>query len=133
MKILAHQTSPARRHELRHGRLLVAPPAAVWCTREFVVRGSWKESSRDSDLTRDIQTVFRQRVVRADAAWHGLVIGIEDHQDSRLNLRCARADAQAVYDLMVDPECGMFAKGLILNFQTGTNRNARFHRSCPIR
>jgi len=63
-----------------------------------------------SDLTRDIQTVFRQRVVPAGATRHGLVIGIENYLDSRLNLRCARADAQAVYDLMVDPECGMFPK-----------------------
>ena len=41
---------------------------------------------------------------------HGLVVGIEHYKDTRLNLRCARADAQAVYDLMIDPEIGMFPK-----------------------
>ena len=58
--------------------------------------------------TRDIQTVLRQRVVPAGGGRHGLVVGIEEYDDSRLNLRCARSDAEAVYKLMVDPECGMF-------------------------
>jgi predicted Zn-dependent peptidase len=58
--------------------------------------------------TRDIQAVFREQVVPMGAARHGLVIGIESYADSRLNLRCARADAMAIYELMVDPECGLF-------------------------
>jgi hypothetical protein len=59
---------------------------------------------------RDIEAVLRNRVVPAGgAARHGVVIGIEKYQDPRLNLRCARADAEAVYRLMTDPGCGMFS------------------------
>lgn len=58
--------------------------------------------------TRDIQTVLRERAVPAGGSRHGLVVGIESYHDSRLNLRCAGADARAVYELMTDPECGMF-------------------------
>ena len=61
-----------------------------------------------SNPTRDIQTVLRERVVPSGGTRHGLVVGIETYQDARLNLRCARADAQAIYNVMVDPECGMF-------------------------
>ena len=45
------------------------------------------------DPTRDIQTVLRERVVPANGSRHGLVVGIETYKDSRLNLRCAAADA----------------------------------------
>ena len=61
-----------------------------------------------SDSTRDIQALLRERVVPAGGTRHGLVIGIEEYEDSRLNLRCARADAKAIYDLMLDPDCGIF-------------------------
>ncbi len=60
--------------------------------------------------TRDIQAVLREQVVPAGGTRHGLVVGIESYRDNRLNLRCAGADARAVYELMVDPECGMFPK-----------------------
>src|SRR6185436_10072009 len=59
---------------------------------------------------RDIQAVLREQVVPAGASRHGLVVGVERYRDSRLNLRCARADAQAIYDLMTDAECGLFPK-----------------------
>lgn len=60
------------------------------------------------DTTRDVAAFLRERVVPSGGSRHGVVIGIEEYRDSRLNLRCARADAQAIYDLMVDSECGMF-------------------------
>jgi tetratricopeptide (TPR) repeat protein len=60
--------------------------------------------------TRDIQAVLREKVIPAGASRHGLVVGVERYRDSRLDLRCARADAQAIYDLMTDPECGLFPK-----------------------
>jgi hypothetical protein len=60
--------------------------------------------------TRDIQAVLREQVIPAGGSRHGLVVGVERYRDSRLNLRCARADAQAIYDLMVDAECGLFPK-----------------------
>src|SRR5262245_22824645 len=50
----------------------------------------------------------RQRVVAPGGTRHGVVIGIERYRDERLNLRCARADACAVYELMIDPACGLF-------------------------
>ena len=38
----------------------------------------------------------------------GVVIGIDRYQNPLLNLRCAVADAQSIYELMIDPEIGMF-------------------------
>jgi len=61
-----------------------------------------------AESTRDIEAHLRGQVVPEGAARHGLVVGIEEYRDRRLNLRCARADAQIIYDLMVDPDCGMF-------------------------
>jgi len=63
-----------------------------------------------SGSTRDIEAHLRRQVVPRGTARHGLVVGVEKYRDSRLNLRCSRADAQAVYNLMVDPDCGMFAE-----------------------
>lgn len=60
--------------------------------------------------TRDIATTLRERVVPSNATRYGVVIGIEQYRDERLNLRCARADAEAMYRLMIDPECGMFTE-----------------------
>jgi len=62
------------------------------------------------DRTRDIQVFLRERVIPEGGTRHGLVVGIETYRDSRLNLRCACVDAKAVYDLMTDPDCGMFPK-----------------------
>ena len=62
-------------------------------------------------ITRDISMALRHRIVPANAARHGLVIGVEAYRDARLNLRCARADAMAMYELMVDPAVGMFPTG----------------------
>lgn len=64
-----------------------------------------------NEMARDIQVVQREQVVPSGVQRHGLVIGIERYRDERLNLRCARADAQSMYDLMVDPDCGLFAPG----------------------
>ena len=41
----------------------------------------------------------------------GVVVGIDQYRDARLNLRCARADALALHALMIDPECGACAEG----------------------
>jgi len=51
---------------------------------------------------------------------HGLVIGIDKHQERGLDLRYATADARALYDLMVDETCGCFPREnvtLLLNEQ----------------
>ena len=60
--------------------------------------------------TRDITVQLRETVVPSGGNRYGLVIGIEQYQDSRLNLRCAEADAKAIYKVMTDPDCGMFPK-----------------------
>ena len=60
--------------------------------------------------TRDITVALRERVLPSGSNRRGLVIGIEAYRDSRLDLRCARSDAKAIYKLMIDPECGMFPK-----------------------
>ena len=72
----------------------------------------------DLGQARDIQAFLRERVVPAGGSRYGLVIGIEEYRDSRLNLRCAKADATSIYNLMIDPDCGMFPKDnvcLLLN------------------
>jgi len=72
------------------------------------------------NTTRDITAFLRQRVVPPGGSRHGLVVGIEQYRDARLNLRCAGADAKAIFDLMTDPDCGMFPKDnvrLLLNEQ----------------
>jgi len=72
------------------------------------------------NTTRDITAFLRQRVVPPGGSRHGLVVGIEQYRDARLNLRCAAADAKAIFDLMTDPDCGMFPKDnvrLLLNEQ----------------
>jgi hypothetical protein len=71
-----------------------------------------------SAKTRDIVALLRERVVPPGGGRHGLVIGIEQYRDERLNLRCATADAKVIFDLMIDPDCGMFPKDnvrLLLN------------------
>jgi Caspase domain len=59
-------------------------------------------------MDRDAMIHAAQRVVPAETTRYGLVIGINQYADVRLNLRCAVADACALRDLMVDPECGCF-------------------------
>ena len=59
-------------------------------------------------MIRDIITAIKQQVLPNESTRYGVVIGIEQYRDPRLNLKCARADAQAVYGVMTDPECGMF-------------------------
>ncbi len=61
-----------------------------------------------NDTTRDIAAAIRQEVIPEGAKRLGLVIGIDRYRDARLNLRCARADAEAMRNLMLDPECGLF-------------------------
>lgn len=70
------------------------------------------------ESTRDIAALLRERVIPRGGNRYGLVIGIEEYKDSRLNLRCAAADAKAIFDLMIDSDCGMFPKDnvrLLLN------------------
>lgn len=72
------------------------------------------------NVSRDIAAFLRERVLPSDGSRHGLVIGIEEYRDARLNLRCAAADAQTIFGLMIDPDCGMFHKNnvrLLLNEQ----------------
>jgi hypothetical protein len=64
----------------------------------------------NSDNTRDIAAFMRTQVVPESTSRYGLVIGIDHYHDERLNLRCAVSDAQAIYNLMIDPECGLFNK-----------------------
>jgi len=61
-----------------------------------------------TSTTRDVAATIRQEVMPDGAKRLGLVIGIDRYQDARLNLRCARADAEAMRNLMLDPECGLF-------------------------
>ena len=58
--------------------------------------------------TRDIAVALRNEVLPHDAKRYGVVIGIDEYRDERLKLRCARADAEAMRNLMIDPECGLF-------------------------
>ena len=51
----------------------------------------------------------REAVKPSGGRRFGVVVGIDRYRDARLNLRHAGADAQALYELMVDPECGLFA------------------------
>lgn len=61
-------------------------------------------------MLRDIIASLKQQVQPTKGHRYGVVIGIEKYQDSRLNLKCARADAQVVYEVMTDPTCGMFSE-----------------------
>ncbi|NLH72753.1 MAG: hypothetical protein GX456_06845 [Verrucomicrobia bacterium] len=64
------------------------------------------------------------------ASRHGLVIGV-DYADPKLRLPGAPVDAQAIYNLMIDPQCGLFPKEnvrLLLNEQA-TFRNIRMELS----
>ena len=65
----------------------------------------------EQNNTRDIQALLKKQVVPEGGTRHGVVVGVERYADKRLNLRCAAADARAVYDLMVDPDCGCFPRG----------------------
>lgn len=60
--------------------------------------------------TRDIVSVIRERVASRDSQRIGVVIGVNVHRRKTLNLRYARPDADLMYELMVDSECGMFPK-----------------------
>ena len=57
---------------------------------------------------RDIVAEIRRKVTPEGSKRVGVVVGIDSYRDPRLNLRCARADAEAMYKLMLDPECGLF-------------------------
>ena len=57
---------------------------------------------------RDVLVGMEEHVAPHGTSRYGLVIGIETYRETRLNLRCARADAQAMYDLMIDPKVGFF-------------------------
>jgi uncharacterized caspase-like protein len=72
-----------------------------------VARGT-EATPMSTEKTRDLTADPEERVRTPKGKRHGLVIGIESYADPRLTLGCARADAQAMYDLMVDPRCGLF-------------------------
>ena len=57
---------------------------------------------------RDIRVVLKEQVLSQDATRHGLVVGIEKYLNPKLNLKYVRRDAQAMRDVMVSPECGLF-------------------------
>ena len=59
--------------------------------------------------TSDFHRVIAQQMVPSGTTRYGVVIGIEKYQDTRLNLRYARADAMEMHKLMVSSECGLFA------------------------
>ena len=52
----------------------------------------------------------RSRVRPKGGSRYGLVIGVGKHSNEKYNLEYAHADAQAMYDLMTDKDCGMFPK-----------------------
>jgi TPR repeat protein len=58
--------------------------------------------------TREAVAPFSKRWADLGGSRYGLVVGVEAYADARLNLRCARADARVIYELMVDPDCGFF-------------------------
>lgn len=62
------------------------------------------------DFSRGVLGRPKKRPPSAAGRRFGLVVGIETYRDERLNLRCAAADAQSIYDLMIDPERGCFPK-----------------------
>ena len=57
---------------------------------------------------RDIRVVLKEQVVAEGATRHGLVIGIEKYLNPKLNLKYVRRDAEAMHEVMVSPECGLF-------------------------
>ena len=59
-------------------------------------------------MVRDIHIKPAEQVVPANTSRHGLVIGIETYQNRKLNLKYVRRDAEAIYNVMVSPECGLF-------------------------
>ena len=59
--------------------------------------------------TRDVSPVNETKdKITASGARYGLVIGIDRYPDKELVLKYAGADADAMYNLMVDPCCGLF-------------------------
>src|SRR5262245_40483220 len=71
---------------------------------------SQPENPSKSSATREIMGSLAERVVPKGTTRHGLVIGIDKYAAERLILRYAVADARALYDLMVDAECGRFPR-----------------------
>lgn len=65
------------------------------------------------------------KLTKDKSSRYGLVIGIDRvKRHPQLNLRYAAADAKAIYDVMVDPDCGQFLEGnvkLLLNDEATTS------------
>ncbi len=63
------------------------------------------------DLSRgfidDVKSFFCEKVSPSGSRY-GLVIGIDKHRCSKWDLNCAVNDANDMYRLMIDPNCGMF-------------------------
>ncbi len=71
---------------------------------------------------RDFLPVSERAILRGGSR-HGVVIGIDKHQERQLDLRYAAADARALYNLMIDEKCGCFPRenvALLLNEQATT-------------
>jgi hypothetical protein len=66
-----------------------------------------------TDSTLDITATMRQEIIAEGAKRLGVFIGIDRYTDARLNLRCARADAEAIRTLILDPERNQIAGVLI--------------------
>ena len=59
-------------------------------------------------MAREIHVRPTEQVVPANTSRHGLVIGIETYENRKLSLKYVRRDAEAIYQVMVSPECGLF-------------------------
>lgn len=84
--------------------------------------------------TRDINTILREQVVPVGTTRYGVVIGIEEYRDERLRLRCAKADAEAMYELMIEPDCGMLkADNITLLLNEGATKESIWNALAAIR
>ena len=59
-------------------------------------------------MQRDIMVTPAEQVVPSNTSRHGLVVGIENYPHADLRLKCVRRDAEAMFELMTDPACGLF-------------------------
>lgn len=62
------------------------------------------------------------RLSVSDGRRRALVIGIQEYDDHRLDIRHARADAQAIRELLRDPDCGLFSEVELLLDGAATKR-----------
>lgn len=75
--------------------------------------------------SREFGAPIVEQVVPHGASRYGVVIGIDEYLHDLLKLRCAVADARAMFEVMVDEVCGCFSRDnvtLLLNADA-TTRN----------